>query len=274
MERSRAWTFTLNNYTEESEQLLQALDVKYLIYGREVGESGTPHLQGYVSFANPRRFNAIKKTLPVGSHIEAALGNSQQNFDYCTKDNDYFEKGTRPKTAKEGGAMEKKRWDDAMQSAKDGRLDDIPTDIRVRYYRTWKQIKSDYMPPVPDADDTTGIWYYGEAGAGKSRTARADYPDAYLKMCNKWWDGYQDEPYVIIDDIDCKHDCLGHHLKIWADRYAFLAETKGGAIKIRPDKIIVTSQYSPEQIWSDQPTVDAIRRRFKCIHVKKICNSS
>lgn len=161
--------------------------------------------------------------------------------------------------------MEKDRWKKAMEAAMENRLEDVPADIFIRQYGNLRKIAKDFMKKANDADDVTGEWYHGRAGAGKSRAAREKYPDAYLKMCNKWWDGYQGEDFVIIDDLDPNHKVLGHHLKIWADRYAFLAEIKGGALQIRPKKIVVTSQYVPSEIWDDIPTLEAIERRFSLV---------
>lgn len=46
--RVRRFCFTLNNYTKEEEDYLQAFPCTWLVMGKEVGESGTPHLQGEV----------------------------------------------------------------------------------------------------------------------------------------------------------------------------------------------------------------------------------
>ena len=55
-------------------------------------------------------------------------------------------------------------------------------------------------------------------------------------------------------------------MKRWSDRYPFPAAIKGGYLKIRPKKIVVTSQYLPEDIWDDKETLEAINRRFKIVH--------
>lgn len=263
--RNRAWVFTLNNYSLQDEKALQQCKYQYISYGREVGASGTPHLQGYIYFKAAVRFSALKKLLKY-AHWEVARGSAADNARYTQKDGDFFEDGDRPKSPKEKGANEKARWAANMELCKQGRLEEVDPDIRFRFYRTCKEIQKDYMVPPSDSEDVTGIWYYGVAGAGKSRAARANFPGAYLKMVNKWWDGYQGEDAVIMDDFDRGHDKLAHHLKIWGDRYSFLAETKGGVRAIRPSKFIVTSQYHPDEIWLDAETRDAIKRRFKLTH--------
>nr|QXP08314.1 MAG: replication associated protein [Arizlama virus] len=263
--RSRSYCFTLNNYSQEEYEALQNTEAKYIILGKEKGESNTPHIQGYIYFTTVKSLDQLKKLQPR-AHWEIAKGNAEQNRTYCSKDGDFWEKGTPPLTSKQKGEANAERWESAKRAAIEGRLDDVPDDIYIKYYRTIKEIKKDNMPHIPDHPDVTGEWYWGEAGSGKSRTAREKHPNSYLKMCNKWWDGYQNEPTVIIDDVDVNHKVLGHHLKIWGDRYAFLAETKGGALRIRPQKIIVTSQYSIDQIWEDEETRAAIKRRFKQTH--------
>jgi hypothetical protein len=239
-----------------------------MVYGKEVGASGTPHLQGYIYLATPRVFNTVKQLLPDGAHIEKAKGSVSQNIEYCTKDGDYNEIGERPLSAKRKGELEKDRWKRIKTLAQNNELESIEDKVFVQNYRGLKEIARDYMKPVADLNGVCGEWIYGPAGIGKSRLAREKAGTVfYSKNCNKWWDGYQNEEVVIIDDIDKSHSVLGHHLKIWLDRYAFIAETKGGAVRIRPKKIYITSQYKVEDIWEDEYTVAAIRRRCNIIHL-------
>lgn len=97
MSKYRHWTFTLNNYTKDDIAKLQQLSdtVKYLIYGKEVGASGTPHLQGFMSFAGPRRVSAIRSLFDSRAHIEVAR-DPRAAAQYCRKEGDFVEFGDNP----------------------------------------------------------------------------------------------------------------------------------------------------------------------------------
>lgn len=260
------WTFVLNNYTDIERDALKACGelVRYMVVGEEVGASGTPHLQGFVTMKNACRFNSLKQLVGERAHIEPAKGNVEQNFRYCTKDGNFWEVNERPKFPKQKGEQEKRRYQDAWNAAVAGDIESIDADIRLRHYHTLKKIRMDAILQE-ELEETTEpmLWYYGESGSGKSRKARTENPDAYLKCCNKWWDGYVDQDKVIIEDFDKKHEVLIHHLKIWADRYPFPAEVKGSMFKIRPRQLIVTSNYHPQDIWTAAADLEPILRRFK-----------
>lgn len=266
--KNRKWCFTINNYTEEElNHIKEGDEYRYVIIGKEVGEGGTPHLQGFIVFNNHRRLNSVKSVVGARAHLEIARGSVEQNVRYCSKEGDYLESGERPASQAEKGAANKRRYEDAWNAASEGNLDEIDADLRIRHYSTLKRIRMDKIAErnLEDTLDTMD-WYCGPSGTGKSRKARTENPDAYLKMCNKWWDSYIDQEVVLIEDFDVKHAVLVHHLKIWADRYPYLAEIKGGSVKIRPRKIIVTSNYHPSEIWTENSDLEPILRRF---HVTK-----
>lgn len=259
MSRAKRWCYTINN---PSEEVLLEDDCIYHVFGREVGEFGTPHLQGFIIFKQSKRLTQLQRLLP-GGHYEVTRGSMQQASDYCKKDGDFVEYGELPEEPHvAGGRATMARWNKTRELAKEGKIEEIDSDIYIRYRHSLLSIAKEHAPMPDDHDDTTGYWFYGAPGTGKSRTARDENPGYYLKLCNKWWDGYKGEEVVIIDDFDTTHACLAHHLKIWSDRYAFPAEIKGGKINIRPKKIIVTSNYEPSEIWKDDVTIAAIHRRF------------
>ena len=91
---SKKWCFTLNNYTdEEYGAVVQCFDgcaSKYII-GDEVGENGTPHLQGYVEFKSRVRPLSLKLSNRI--HWEKARGSGDDNFQYCSKESVKISKG-------------------------------------------------------------------------------------------------------------------------------------------------------------------------------------
>lgn len=75
-------------------------------------------------------------------------------------------------------------------------------------------------------DTLKNEWHWGVTGAGKSRHVREAYPDAYIKSNDTWWDGYQGEKEVIIEEM-APELIRGHHMKQWTDHYPFKANAKG-----------------------------------------------
>jgi len=267
MSRSRSFTFTHNNY--DNTDMEDQIQCKYIIYGKEVGASGTPHLQGFVSFDNQMTLSAAIKRLP-GCHVEIAIA-PDAAIDYCKKDGDWTERGqwtTQKEKGKKGGEKEKDRWANALELAKQGRFEEIEPELYTRYRSTYQAVHAESRPePETIQGEMEHEWIYGPAGCGKSSKAREENPGAYIKDLTKWWDNYEAQEVAIIDDVD-KYDVkFARMLKLWCDRYPFQAEMKGKQMLIRPRKIVITSQYSPEEIWEDEKTQDAMKRRLKIVEL-------
>lgn len=270
MARVRDYVFTLNNYDENDENIIFSLqhECKYIVVGKEVGESGTPHFQGFICFQDAKTFSAIQKLLPDGCHIEARKGTFQQAADYCKKDGDYFESGTIPMDQKAKGEAGKLSSEERWALAKAGNFEKLPPE----HYQRYRAIHAEFTP-VSDRSELKNLWICGPSGCGKSKHVRDNYPSFYSKGMSKWWDGYRHEEVVLLDDFDPTHGkYLSYYLKIWADHYAFNAEVKGGMLKIRPKLLIVTSQYPIEACFEEAETVSAISRRFEVLQLATFPN--
>lgn len=276
--RSRKWCFTLNNYTDEEVNKINKLGenktIKWLLYGKEKGENGTPHLQGCIVFINARRFTAVKKSISSRCHLELMKGSFSQNADYCKKEGNFKEFGKQPDDPLNKGEKEKQRWKDVMECVKSGDLEkvaELHPDIYLRNLRQLDYARARYVNGAKGRlkpDDLTCHWLWGEPGTGKTRAVWDNYEDSlYVKGANKWWDQYDGESTVLIDDVDARF--VREHwqlFKQWADVYPFTAEIKGGTLKhIRPQRIIVTSNQSMDMIFPDWDAGNsaALKRRFK-----------
>ena len=106
---ARDWCFTINrpNYNEEEEDdFRKALEdhSNYWIYGRERGENGTRHWQGFVQLKTKARLRTVKTQLPFGrAHLEKRRGTPEEAAAYCKKEGDFVEGGVRKTAGKSGG---------------------------------------------------------------------------------------------------------------------------------------------------------------------------
>lgn len=149
--RAVRWCFTINNYTTADIARLADIDCQYLIFGRETGANGTPHLQGYIEFHGRKRFNAAKAEIGTTAHLEVAKGTAAQNRAYCTKDNDFEEFGD-PKNLQQGKRTDWERlreWlseFDGQPSQRDI-INEFPG-LYARYADRLREIVSAMQPPV------------------------------------------------------------------------------------------------------------------------------
>lgn len=269
--RGRHWCLTINNwYAQETEvfnKLFEQNHLVYFVYGKE-GKNKTPHLQCYIYTSKTVSFTQVRNWWPRARVApKYKKSTPQQASDYCKKEEDYVEKGDLPAPQyQKGGDKTKLNWDSVKQAAIDGRLDDIDSKVFVQHYTTIKQINFDYNPVPKPLTKLTNEWIYGKTGVGKSRLARLENPNYYDKACNKWWDNYKHQPVVLIDDFPKDGAYLSQHLLRWADHYPFPSEIKRHQTELRPEKIVVTSNYHPNEIFSGE-TLEAILRRFKLRHI-------
>lgn len=258
-QQSRSWFGTLNNYTAEELEQVRAFDAPYVAIGFHIGEqSHLPHIHVLVQFKNPRGWPKLSTRF----HWEKRRGTVQECLNYLNKNNQLEERGARPPEPKDIH----EEWTQFVESIHNNEVDkDSKMYARYEGYAKRRlaelKPKKDYQGEL----DAKNIWICGPPGIGKSRMVRQTFSakQIYNKGLNKWWDAYQDEECVLIEDIDPKSaEFLAHHMKIWADRYSFGAEVKNGRIQVNPlYHLVVTSQYTIQECFPGRDN-DALRRRF------------
>jgi len=272
----RAYVFTWNNYTEEDEEYIQTTikdTARYLLYGKETAPTtGTPHLQGYVYFHNAKHHRSVTK-LFRNKWVKAARGTADDSFVYCRKEGTYYyEHGDRPMETSEarrkGGQANKERYASAIKLAEEGKTEEIKESDPHLFLQYGTRLASLHQPDTSPIDGTLEHeWWVGPTGTGKSRLLWELYPRHFPKALNKWWDGYKHQEIVAIEEWSPKNDCTASALKRWADRYPFPGEVKGGTLhRLRPKKIIVLSNYTPQQCFLNSEDMEPILRRFTVIH--------
>lgn len=94
MGRPTAYVFTINNYTGDDlravERIAEGTDY-IIIYGKEVGAQGTPHLQGFITknYESEMRRERVKKLLGGRAWFEPAK-DIYSAIGYCMKDGDFY----------------------------------------------------------------------------------------------------------------------------------------------------------------------------------------
>lgn len=261
--KMRNAVFTLSNWTaEEYEIIMHRLDYSYVIVGKEIAPTtGTPHFQGYLEYPNPRSFNTVTRQLFRRAHIEPRRGTQAQAIEYCKKDGDWKEAGTK---GAQGRRVDVANMMELIETG-GGELACWRADpmLMMQYSRAWSEFR-ELIAPERDVNAVRDVrLYWGATGLGKTRAAVTEFPDISFHLAGKWFDTYTHGRAYLFDDFEPSDITLGQLLNV-LDRYRISVEIKGGSRKWNPPTIIITSN-DPLEVWYpdvSQARRDGLRRRF------------
>lgn len=279
--RFREWCFTINNYTDADLTEVENIECRYICYAPEIGDQGTPHLQGYIVFKSQRWLKAVSKLLKR-AHLTPARGSGSDNKRYIqgpySKNgkekplNDKFcERGECPEQGKRSDLV---AYHDDIKKGKRGR--DLSVDhlaIRAKYPRLEQTLINEEDEHRAREMYDNGIKpevhvRWGPPGTGKTRFVYETHPDVFEPSIKKngvhWWSNYRGQDVILLDEFDGQIP-IRDFLRL-IDRYPFCMETKGGHVWRLATKIYICSNNPPEEWYpAESHQFEKIQRRLTTV---------
>lgn len=262
--RLRNACFTVNNYSDADIELLRALSkdarVKYLVFGKEVAPStGTPHLQGYVSFTGQVSFSNVKDMIGHTAHIEPAKGSPAQNRTYCSKGGDFEEYGQVPK----GRGKPALKCSDILKSLQTESVLSLAEKDMIALHQLRQVQQLATLASDTIMREIKVYIHIGPAGTGKTYGVWKK-GDVYSKPIGPWWDGYTGQKVLLLDDY---YGYLPYsELLRVLDVYPYRVPVKGGYVHAKWTEVHITSNRFPHEWYKVGFTPALSRRILKIIY--------
>ncbi len=259
--RSRNWAFTDFELLDIKDIFSKNKDiVRYVCRGIETCPvSGKKHHQGFIQFANPKRFNGVKKIFTNKTHIAAMRSTVLKNVTYCRKENNFLELGSY-KTQGSRTDLEQLR----REISSGTNMYDIASDhfhLFLRYNKGIAKYRELYLKEVTkEFRFVTTTVLKGGTGVGKTREATSC--DDYFKIEGsslQWWDGYQGESTLIIDEYN--NDVKITRLLDLLDGYQLRLPIKGGFTYANWTKVVITTNLKHLHPQAKLEHLHALERR-------------
>jgi len=256
---SKSFCFTINNWTEEDVKILDNVICNYIIYGKEVGENGTPHLQGYITLKSAVRLSGLKK-IHSKAHWEVAKTRDAA-INYCMKEGKF----TIRDLSSQGNRTD---LSGAIDCLKTGGIKKLvlehPREF-VKYSSGLEKLAMKYVKPRDPKEPPVITWLYGKTGTGKTRQVVEKEPDLWISGKNlQWWDGYENQEAVLFDDFRGDF-CTFHELLRILDRYPYNVQVKGGTRVFNSKRIYITSCYKPNKVYDTREDIGQLLRRLTSV---------
>jgi hypothetical protein len=251
---------------------------RYMIYQKEQCPSTRRnHYQIYLELLEARDMKGIKNMFKDQTiHIEPRRGTQDQAIDYCSK----------LETRIEGP------WEYGIKASQGNRSDvNIIKDLveaghsmrgilnRIENI-TYNQVKLAekllaYKEPRRCSKPIV-IWLSGRTGMGKTKLAYdlLGSEDTWVSGGSvRWFQGYDGHLKVIFDDFRKDQVDFTSLLRL-LDRYDFTVENKGGSRQFLAKVIIITSIFSPEEMYTNhnEDLNQLLRRIDYNLNIETVCN--
>lgn len=271
---ARRWCFTWNNPGDVGEKWTELPEaVRFMIWQYEMGEFGTPHLQGYMECTRTVRMTQVKAILGSNEvHVEKSRGSGDENIAYCSKEDTRIAGPWRLGVpVREGGKTSlQERLEEAVEVVRQKRgIGEVDQDLLVRFPGGFAKIAG--MVQAPMRMNLVVICIVGPTGTGKTWCVHDLFPPEQLFTVNYgnggiWWDGYTGQPVVLFDEFRAQVQ-LQRMLKL-LDVYPAQLEIKGGFTPALYRVVFITSNTDPELWYGNQVGRDeypALLRRLGVI---------
>ena len=216
----------------------------------------------------------MRKWLP-GAHMEERKGTREQAKAYCSKDDTRIE-----------GPWEKGNWEAGgigtrtdLRRIKEKLDAGVSTECIAHsdeHFETWCKYRGAFneykkIRTSPRTWKTEVYVYWGESGTGKSTMAQQMAPNAYWKTNDEYWDGYNGEEDVIIDDFYgwIRYDIMLRLL----DRYPMDVNARYGHRRLAAKRMFITSNKRPEDWYPNIIDKKPLLRRIEhIVHYRELIN--
>lgn len=290
-----ACIFTLNNYTIDDISFLRKIEHEYMVFGFEVGEKGTPHIQGYIEFLKKIKGKKLKEFCNKRISWKNRTGSAKYASLYCKKGEQTHEEWDlhHEKGANFGKNAKFEEWGKMRQQGK--RTDLTKTINKIAtgeitnvnelaltnpvlfhtYGRTLQTARNEIVRTQTRRKlgiETKGFWIYGKTDIGKSHEADRicgglkNEENVYdLATEDKgWWEGYLGQKYVVLNDF--RGELPYSYLLKLVDKWNHKVIARNtGAKPFISEYVIITSSLPPWLIYKKREKEDSLEqllRRF------------
>lgn len=280
--RFRNWVFTYYpqpDSTWTAESCFERSDWIIFLCGQfeRCPDTQRRHFQGYIHGRSSLGLKSVQRELGLpGVHLEVRRGTHAEAADYCSKE-ESREPGTVPVILGDPPQQGARHDLEAVrQVLDDGRslrgAFEFDFSTTVKYYRGFKEYLSVLGAHRDPADPPEVHYYWGAAGAGKTKEAYALAAQRETQIYSvpitgttRWFDGYQPGYHGIVLLDDYFHNWSTSFFLQFIDRYPLRLPVKGGFTHMGKALIIITSNIPLSDQYPLYPDQHAITRRFTLI---------